>query len=144
MSKTKGASNVVPFPVKEGMKPAARKPARVQINLQLSAAPYRCMDLIYEPEGPIKDKELREQIRARLVGNLIYFIPIQFLAEALNVPVVALKSVLSEKELEIVNDADGELGKWWGKYRREVEPALFVTTFGLQKLMGAGLAGQAK
>lgn len=88
--------------------------------------------------GPLA-KELHH-LHTRLVGKALYFFPVQWMAEAMDMPIDAIKGRLDPERCEIITDETGEIRKWlWPKegktYRLYHDVDTFVTTFGLQKLM---------
>lgn len=139
MSKTKPASKVIRLEsrrVRAGHG-SARSSSRSGPSVDSACVPYFGTDITRARglECLLKG-QLRQDLRRRLVADRIYFMPAQFLAEALQITIAALCMVLSESEFEIVRDVDGELTEILGKFHNlECETNLFVTTFGLQKLM---------
>lgn len=129
MRKAKAASNVVRF-----------DPSRKNVRFQL--LPYRPRDVVTETRELIKDMVTRHALRKKLRSRTVYFIPIQFMAEALDMTVDSLRDGLSEDDFEIVNDRGGELTQSFGQFYREpvLDSTLYVTTFGMQRLMGRGSA----
>jgi|GEM_PF-3518576 len=126
-------------------------PARVETQLTrtensnslpappFAMAPYaRAMDLDWNgiSLGPHSDK--LKQLRTRLVGKTLYFFPVSWLAEALDMPIDTIKGMLDPKKFEIFAD-DGEVRKWFAAEGIACHPSFkqdtFITTFGLQRLM---------
>lgn len=97
----------------------------------------RAVDLGWKCSSSGPHVEKLQRLHTRLVGKVLYFFPLQWMSEALDMPIDTIKRMLDPEKFEIFTD-NGEVRKWLsmeGTYHLSFEPDTFVTTFGLQRLM---------